>query len=122
MKKNVASASACRRTADELQYATPRATHSQEIQNMCRRLSIAATFVAAVSALLFSTSARAEVKPHALFTDNMVLQRDKPVKVWGTAGNDERVKVSVAGQSAEATAKDGKWRVELKPLSAGGPH
>jgi sialate O-acetylesterase len=62
------------------------------------------------------------VKPNALFTDNMVLQRDKPVKVWGTATDGEKVKVAIGDRSAEATAADGKWEVELKPLAAGGPH
>ena len=30
------------------------------------------------------TSVLAEVKTHGLFTDNMLLQRDKKVAVWGT--------------------------------------
>jgi sialate O-acetylesterase len=76
--------------------------------------------MAVVAGLL--VTARAEVRPHALFTDNMVLQRDKPVKIWGTAADGEKVKVTLGDQTAEATAKDGKWQVELKPLAAGGPH
>jgi sialate O-acetylesterase len=76
----------------------------------------------AATALAYCVAARAEVKPNALFTDNMVLQRDKPVKVWGTAAIDEKVKVTIGDQTIEATVKDGKWQVELKPLSAGGPH
>ena len=76
----------------------------------------------ATIALFLSTTSQAEVKPNVLFTDNMVLQRDRPVKVWGTAAADEKVKVSFGDQTAEATAKDGKWQVELKPLSAGDPH
>jgi sialate O-acetylesterase len=52
----------------------------------------------------------------------MVLQRDKPVKVWGTAKDGEKVTVRIGEQSAETTANDGKWQVELKPMAAGGPH
>jgi sialate O-acetylesterase len=77
--------------------------------------------IASTFAMLCAAS-RAEVKPNPLFTDNMVLQRDRPVKVWGAAAADEKVKVSIADQNAEATAKDGRWQVELKPLPAGGPH
>ena len=61
--------------------------------------------------------ARADVKLHPLFTDNMVLQRDKIDPVWGTADAGERVTVSVAGQSATAVARlDGRWMVRLQPL------
>lgn len=76
-----------------------------------------------ITALLFATaSAQAEVKLHALFTDGAVLQRELPVPVWGTAGDGEKVTVSIAGQTASTTTKDGKWEVKLKPLQAGGPH
>ena len=51
----------------------------------------------------------------------MVLQRDKPLKVWGTADNDEKVSVKIGDQSAETVAKDGHWLVTLKPMKAGGP-
>ena len=64
----------------------------------------------------------ADVKLNSLFSDNVVLQRDMQVPVWGTAENGERVKVSIAGQSASAVARDGKWMVRLAPMKAGGPH
>jgi sialate O-acetylesterase len=72
--------------------------------------------------LLAAASAQAEVKLHALFTDGAVLQREMPVPIWGTAGDGEKVTVSIAGQTATTTAKDGRWEVKLKPLKAGGPH
>ena len=49
--------------------------------------------LALVAALLFVTELRAEIKPNSLFTDNMVLQRERPVRVWGTAADGEKVKV-----------------------------
>lgn len=75
------------------------------------------------ASLLLVSVAAAEVKLPAIFADNMVLQREKKVPVWGTAAPDEEVTVSFLGQkvSAKADAK-GKWRVDLSPLSAGGPH
>jgi sialate O-acetylesterase len=67
--------------------------------------------------------ARADVKVPAIFGSHMVLQRDQANRVWGWADVGEKVTVSIAGQSHEATAGgDGKWQVTLKPLSAGGPH
>jgi sialate O-acetylesterase len=71
---------------------------------------------------LLPAVARAEVKPHGLFTDNMVLQRDQKVPVWGTAEEGEAVTVTFGDHRAEAKAKDGKWRVDLPPTAAGGPH
>ncbi len=37
---------------------------------------------------------------HNLFQSNMVLQRDKPVAIWGWASPEEKVTVSFAGQNA----------------------
>jgi sialate O-acetylesterase len=65
--------------------------------------------------------ASADVKPHVLFTDGAVLQRDTPVPVWGTADDGEKVTVKFQGQEVSTTAKDGKWFVKLAELKAGGP-
>ena len=69
-----------------------------------------------------SVVTRAEVKLPAIFSDNMVLQRDKPVAVWGWADDGERVTVKVGSSEASTEAKDGKWRIYLAKLKAGGPH
>jgi sialate O-acetylesterase len=64
----------------------------------------------------------AEVKLHALFSDHMVLQQGVRAPVWGTADPGEQVKVTLGSASAQATADDeGRWKVELGPLKAGGP-
>lgn len=64
----------------------------------------------------------AAVRLPKIFSDDMVLQRDMKLPVWGWAAPGEKVVVTLAGQSAETVAgKDGKWRVDLKPLAAGGP-
>src|SRR5690242_1853461 len=72
--------------------------------------------------LAFAPAARAEVKPHGLFTDGAVLQRDMRVPVWGTARDGEKVTVSIAGQKATTTAEGGRWMVHLKSMKAGGPY
>ena len=69
--------------------------------------------VAAVAAC----GVRADVKLAAPFNDGMVLQREKPVAVWGTAAAGEKVTVLFAGQSVSTTAgADGRWIVHLAPL------
>jgi sialate O-acetylesterase len=67
-------------------------------------------------------SASAAIKPHALFADNAVLQQKVKVPVWGTTDKTEPVTVSIAGQEVTATPKDGHWRADLAPLTAGGPY
>ncbi|HEY3415238.1 MAG TPA: sialate O-acetylesterase [Armatimonadota bacterium] len=72
--------------------------------------------------LIAVTFAGATVKLPALFSDNMVLQRDANVAVWGWAAPGEKVTISVQGQQVGATADaQGNWRVALKPMPAGGP-
>jgi sialate O-acetylesterase len=83
------------------------------------RPKIAASLL--VVTAISSSLLRAEVKPNPLFTDGAVLQRGQSVPVWGTANNGEKVSVEFGGQKLDTTAKDGKWRVDLQPLEAGGP-
>jgi sialate O-acetylesterase len=64
---------------------------------------------------------RADVKPHALISENMVLQQGMKVPIWGTADDGEAVTVRFQGQEMHATAEHGKWRVDLAELKAGGP-
>ena len=53
------------------------------------------------------------------FSDHMVLQREKPVAVWGWADPGEKVTVTFAEQSVATTADaKGEWRVNLKPMPA----
>lgn len=53
------------------------------------------------------------------FSDHMVMQREKPVAVWGWANAGEKVTVSFAGQSKSGTAgPDGKWMLKLDALAA----
>jgi len=71
------------------------------------------------SLMAFSATLLADVKPANLFSDNMVLQRDMKVPVWGTADPGEKVTVEFNGQSVSATTgTDGKWKVELAPMKA----
>ncbi len=65
------------------------------------------------------TRASADVRLPNVFSDNMVLQRDQPVPVWGWADAGEEVTVEFAGQSKKTTANEaGKWRVDLDKMDA----
>src|SRR5579862_2782205 len=66
--------------------------------------------------------AEADVKLHGLFTDNMVLQRDMKVPIWGTADPGEQVTVSLSFVATTSTVrapvvaaadKEGRWVVTL---------
>ena len=60
---------------------------------------------------------------HELFADHAVLQRDKPIAVWGDAPAGESVTVSFAGKTTTATADaQGHWSATLPALAAGGPY
>lgn len=58
-----------------------------------------------------------------VFGDHMVLQRGKPVPVWGwTKDAGQIVKVVFNGQTRTATSdQDGRWEVTLDSMKAGGP-
>ena len=69
--------------------------------------------------LFFNVSARAELKPAAIFGDNMVLQQQMPVPVWGWAAPNAAVTVKFSGQTKSTrAAADGKWLVKLGKLKA----
>ncbi|GGA43271.1 sialate O-acetylesterase [Sphingomonas psychrolutea] len=58
-----------------------------------------------------------------IFTDHAVIQRDRPIAIWGSAAKGTAVKVTLADRSATAIADhDGHWRVALPALAAGGPY
>lgn len=55
----------------------------------------------------------------SLYADYMVLQRDVPLDIHGTANTGEKITVEIGGQKAEAVADNqGKWSVVLSPMQA----
>jgi sialate O-acetylesterase len=76
----------------------------------------------ALLALLPVASVTAQVTLPRVLSDHMVVQRDLPVHVWGTAAPGEQVTVTFRGETKSTTAtKLGRWSVYLKPSAAGGP-
>jgi sialate O-acetylesterase len=63
-----------------------------------------------------------EVRLPRLIGDGMVLQRDADVTVWGWADPGEKVSVAFRNKTYRGVAgKDGRWKVQLSNLKAGGP-
>jgi len=58
-----------------------------------------------------------------IFGDNMVLQRNKLIPVWGWADANEKITVQFNKKSKSTVAdEDGKWLVKLDMEKAGGPY
>lgn len=73
--------------------------------------------------LAASQAAFADVRLPNVFGSHMVLQRRKPVPVWGWAEAGEKVTVTLNNQTkATKAGKDGTWRVALDAMEAGGPY
>jgi len=68
------------------------------------------------------SASSAQLRLSAIFSDHMVFQRDKPVKVWGSAKPGETVRVNIGDAKNAATAdKLGHWLLTLPSFKAGGP-
>ncbi|QLC67066.1 hypothetical protein LPB248_12395 [Flavobacterium sp. LPB0248] len=72
--------------------------------------------------LLISVLANANVRMPLIFSDGMVLQRDKQIPIWGFADANESVEIHFNKQIKKTIAdKNGKWTVNLNAEKAGGP-
>ena len=73
---------------------------------------------------LFSVwSAAAKVSLPQMFQSGMVVQRKKPVPVWGTADKGERIEVTFRKKTYSTVAgEDGRWMLLLPSQKAGGPY
>ena len=76
-----------------------------------------------VAALACACEMNAKVTLPQLFQDGMVLQREKVIPVWGKADVGETVSVTLNKKTYQTTADaDGRWRVDLPKMKAGGPY
>ncbi|GAB3313286.1 sialate O-acetylesterase [Larkinella ripae] len=77
---------------------------------------------AAIGFILMAFQTWADVRLPKVFGSHMVLQRQKPIPVWGWADPGEKVSVQFNNQTKTAKAdKTGKWLLRLDPAEAGGP-
>lgn len=59
--------------------------------------------------------------PNTLLNDHVVLQQQRPIRIWGTAADSELITVEFRGHRAECTASNGQWQVVLPPEVPGPP-
>lgn len=68
-------------------------------------------------------NANAQPKLPGIFGDSMVLQRDVPLRIWGTASPGEKIIVGLHQQKKMTIAdRKGNWLLILNPEKAGGPY
>jgi len=93
-----------------------------------KRVRFSETIVLSVFVVLLLVSAGAalgDVKLPAVISDNMVLQGNKKVSIWGWAKPGEEVMVGVSWHSmkwAVTADKDGKWMFKMNSPKTGGPY
>ena len=80
-------------------------------------------FIAAL--LLGMATMVAKVTPAPIFADDMVLQQQTEVSLWGTAKPDAKVVITTTWSKAKTvvnTDADGKWKASVSTPVAGGPY
>ncbi len=96
------------KTLRGLPFKTRNSMHRHHFRNLLAGLAV----------ILSTCSVRADVRMHAIFSDNMVVQKGVTVPVRGWAEPGEKVAVDFAGQHKETVADAaGQWTVALDPLA-----
>ncbi|MFI5162851.1 MAG: sialate O-acetylesterase [Sphingobacteriales bacterium] len=73
--------------------------------------------------LLTTDLCSARVRLPQLISDGMVLQRDTKTNLWGWAAPGEKVRIKFNSKKyAATTGADGKWKIALPAMKAGGPY
>ena len=79
--------------------------------------------IIAILIVLNYTTINAQVAVAKIFSDNMVLQRNTLIPIWGTAKANEKIEIYFNKQVKKTKAdKNGKWIVRLDNETAGGPY
>lgn len=88
-----------------------------------RRLALLSSLATCAALLITAASSRAEVRFPGLLSDHAVLQRDRPIHIWGWSSPDVHLTARFHNQTvATHSDKLGKWSLYLAPESAGGPY
>ncbi|MBI1780171.1 MAG: sialate O-acetylesterase, partial [Sphingobacteriales bacterium] len=73
-----------------------------------------------ICCILFVSCVNAALKLPSILNNNMVLQRDKPIHIWGWANAGQKVTVNFLNKMyTTITDKKGKWNVFLVSAKAG---
>ncbi len=84
---------------------------------------LASLVLAFATAILGQNSVQAGFELAPIISDHMVIQRSKPIVLWGWDAPGQQVNVTLDGSNARATADgQGRWQVTLPAMPAGGPY
>jgi sialate O-acetylesterase len=76
-----------------------------------------------VFCLIITCSVKAQITLPQIIRDSMIVQRDSKINIWGWAAKGEKVSVRFNGKTYRTkTGDDGKWKLKLLPMKAGGPY
>jgi sialate O-acetylesterase len=82
-----------------------------------------AAWFSVVMGLIAAVPAVAELRLPRMFSDHAVLQRDRPIHIWGWATPGRAVQITLHRQEAQGVVDPiGRWDIWLTPEAAGGPY
>lgn len=93
-----------------------------KITNQMNRITKILLFISII--VLGTVQVRAQLFPSLLFTNGMVLQRDKVIPVWGKGSAGQSITIGISG-AVSVTGKidaNGFWKLNLPAMPAGGPY
>ncbi len=95
-------------------------THSHQIVKCCVLILLAQmSLLVTCPKLVGEEKTQSTIELGTPFADNIILQRQMNVPIWGWSKPGDTITVSFAGQQKNVVVgKNGKWLVELEPLSA----
>ena len=82
-------------------------------------------FLSALIYLLIPSATEARISLPALFSDNMVIQQEDSVKIWGWTNTQNKIEIKPSwdGSISYADAEDdGSWSIYIETPEAGGPY
>lgn len=86
-----------------------------------RKLSL--LFITLIALQSHQADAKAFLRLPSIFSRDMVLQREKPVVIWGVTTGNTTVNITLNNENKVVTSEeDGKWEVAFSPLTVGGPY
>jgi sialate O-acetylesterase len=97
---------------------------ASSLRLLLRRCAVLWMSIAFGSAFAANAQQRADAPLlHAMFQDHAVLQRDKPIRIWGHAKPTAQVQVTLAGKKVRVKADaHGYWEAQLSAFKAEGPY
>jgi sialate O-acetylesterase len=73
--------------------------------------------------VFFAFDGFGNVRLPVIISDGMVLQRDAEINIWGWASKGEKIKIRFIGKTYHTvTGSEGKWKIVLPGIKAGGPY